>query len=381
MPKGKRHSSEFKFKVALEAARGDKTLAELSSEFGVHASQISEWKGRLMEEGAGIFDAGTAHDQREQASLQTELYGQIGRLQMGLEWLEKELPSDIETMRALIERDSEQVSIRQQCDLVGLSRATFYYEPASETDLNMRLMRLIDKQYTETPFYGVLRMTVVLRQMGYVVNPKRVRRLMQVMGLQAIYPKQRRTIGCAEHSVYPYLLRNVPTTRRNQVWSTDITYLPMMRGFMYLVAVIDWYSRYVLAWQGSNTLDGAFCLRTLEQALVHGRPEIFNTDQGVQFTSLAFTGRLLEAGIRIGMDGRSRALDNVFVERLWRSVKHERVYLHEYETVMQLEKGLEDYFSFYNTVRPHQSLSHQAPAHVYFANEDQPMSSQKFHFF
>jgi putative transposase len=284
-------------------------------------------------------------------------------------------------MRGLIERDSEQLSVRQQCDLVGLSRATFYYEPASETDLNIQLMHRIDKQYTETPFYGVLRMTVVLRQMGYVVNPKRVRRLMQVMDLQAIYPKRRTTIGCAEHKVYPYLLRNVPITRRNQVWSTDITYLPMMRGFMYLVAVIDWYSRYVLAWQLSNTLDGAFCLTTLEQALVHGRPEIFNTDQGVQFTSLAFTGRLLEAGIRISMDGRGRALDNVFVERLWRSVKQEHVYLHEYETVMQLEKGLEDYFTFYNNVRPHQSLSDQAPARVYFANADQPMSSQKFHFF
>jgi putative transposase len=284
-------------------------------------------------------------------------------------------------MRALIERDSEQLSIRQQCDLVGLNRATFYYEPASETDLNMQLMRLIDRQYTETPFYGVLRMTVVLRQMGYVINSKRVRRLMRVMDLQAIYPKPRTTIGCAEHRVYPYLLRNVPITHRNQVWSTDITYIPMMRGFMYLVAVIDWYSRYVLAWQLSNTLDGAFCLTTLEQALVHGRPEIFNTDQGVQFTSQAFTGRLLEAGIRISMDGHGRALDNVFVERLWRSVKQEHVYLHEYETVMQLERGLEDYFSFYNNVRPHQSLSDQAPARVYFADADEPRSSQKFHFF
>jgi len=284
-------------------------------------------------------------------------------------------------MRALIERDSEKVSIRQQCDLVGLSRATFYYEPASETDLNIRLMHLIDKQYTETPFYGVLRMTVVLQHMGYVVNPKRVRRLMQVMGLQAIYPKPQTTIGCADHRVYPYLLRNVAITRRNQVWSTDITYIPMMRGFMYLVAVIDWYSRYVLAWQLSNTLDGAFCLTTLEQALVHGRPEIFNTDQGVQFTSSAFTGRLLEAGIRISMDGHGRALDNVFVERLWRTVKYEHVYLHEYETVMQLEQGLTGYFTFYNHERPHQSLSDQVPARVYFAGPDQPMSSQKFHFF
>jgi len=258
---------------------------------------------------------------------------------------------------------------------VGLNRATFYYEPASEGDLNLHLMHLIDKQYTKTPFYGRLRMTVFLRQSGYVVNPKRVRRLMQVMDLQAIYPKRRTTVNSAEHRVYPYLLRNVAITRPHQVWSADITYIPMVRGFMYLVAVIDWYSRYVLAWQLSNTLDGVFCLTTLEQALVLGQPDIFNTDQGVQFTSLAFTGHLQQASIRISMDGCGRALDNVFVERLWRTVKYEHVYLHEYETVMQLEKGLERYFSFYNHERPHQSLSYQTPAQVYFRSCTCPKST------
>jgi putative transposase len=189
---------------------------------------------------------------------------------------------------------------------VGLNRSTFYYRPAGESDLNLHLMRLIDEQYLKTPFYGWPRMSVFLRQRGYPVNGKRVRRLMQVMDLQAIYPKRRTTIGSAEHVVYPYLLRNVVVARPNQVWSADITYIPMLHGFMYLVAIMDWYSRYVLAWELSNTLDGLFCLTILERALLHAQPEIFNTDQGVQFTSLAFTGRLQETGIRISMDGRGR---------------------------------------------------------------------------
>jgi putative transposase len=241
---------------------------------------------------------------------------------------------------------------------VGLNRSTFYYQPAGESALNLYLMRLIDEQYLKTPFYGWPRMTAFLRQRGHPINGKRVRRLMQVMDLQAIYPKRRTTIGSAEHIVYPYLLRNVVVVRPNHVWSADITYIPMLRGFMYLVAVIDWYSRYVLAWELSNTLDGMFCLTALERALLHAQPEIFNTDQGVQFTSLAFTACLQQTGIRISMDGRGRALDNVFVERLWRTVKYEHVYLH-------LEKGLAGYFTFYNHERPHQSLSYQTPAQVY----------------
>jgi putative transposase len=277
------------------------------------------------------------------------------------------LPSDVPAKRLLIEPEHAQLSIREQCSLLGLNRATFYYAPAGESELNLHLMRLIDEQYLTTPFYGWLRMTVCLRQQGYLVNPKRVRRLMQVMGLQAIYPKGRTTIASAEHPVYPYLLRNLAITHPNQVWSTDITYVPMRHGFMYLVAVIDWYSRYVLAWELSNTLDGIFCLAALERALQHGQPEIFNTDQGVQFTALAFTGRLQQAGIRISMDGRGRALDNVFVERLWRTVKYEHIYLHDYELVPDLDDGLAGYFRFYNQKRPHQSLSYQTPAQVYFA--------------
>jgi putative transposase len=267
----------------------------------------------------------------------------------------------------MIEPGHPYLSIRRQCQLVGLNRSTFYYRPVGESDLNLHLMRLIDKQYTKTPFYGWPRMTAHLRRQGYAINHKRVRRLMRTMGLQAIYPKRRTSKAARGHKVYPYLLRKRRITRPNQVWSADITYIPMLRGFMYLVAVIDWYSRYVLAWQLSNTLDGRFCLEALERALAQGQPDIFNTDQGAQFTALAFTSRLEAAGIRISMDGRGRALDNVFVERLWRTVKYEHVYLHEYERVPELEKGLHEYFSFYNHERLHQSLSYQTPVEVHLA--------------
>ena len=266
----------------------------------------------------------------------------------------------------MIEPQDPQLSIRRQCELLGVGRASYYYRPAQESALNLELMRLMDAQYLKRPFYGYRRMTVYLRARGYAVNPKRVRRLMhQVMGLQAVYPRPRTTIPDPEHRVYPYLLRGLSITHPNQVWSADITYIPMQRGFMYLVAVIDWYSRYVLAWQLSNTLDGAFCLGALEEALGQGLPEIFNTDQGVQFTACAFTQRLEAAGIRVSMDGRGRALDNVFIERLWRSLKYEDIYLRDYASVRDLEAGLQRYFAFYNYERPHQGLGYVAPVKVH----------------
>jgi putative transposase len=230
---------------------------------------------------------------------------------------------------------------------------------------DLRLMRLIDRQYTARPFYGSRRMGVWLGQQGEEVNRKRVQRLMRLMGLEAIYPKPRLSTAGKGHRIYPYLLRGVKLERRDQVWSTDITYIPMASGFMYLAAVIDWYSRYVIAWRLSNTLDGSFCLEMLEEALEGGRPEVFNTDQGVQFTASGFTGRLESAGVAVSMDGRGRALDNVFVERLWRSVKYEDVYIWCYETVPELRRGLGRYFGFYNEERPHQSLGDRTPGAVY----------------
>jgi putative transposase len=265
----------------------------------------------------------------------------------------------------LIDTDHPDLSVRRQCELLGLSRSSLYYEPAGESTENLRLMRLIDEQYTARPFYGSRRMTRWLIDRGEEVNRKRVRRLMRVMGLEAIYPKPRLSTAGKGHKVYPYLLRGVAVERPDQVWSTDITYVPMAGGFMYLAAVIDWYSRYVIAWRLSNTLDGASCLEMLEDALRSGKPEVFNTDQGAQFTAEAFTGRLQRAGVAVSMDGRGRALDNVFVERLWRSVKYEEIYIRGYEAVPELHRGLGRYFAFYNDERPHQSLGYRTPAAVY----------------
>lgn len=267
--------------------------------------------------------------------------------------------------RGWIEPDHPHLSVRRQCELLGLSRASFYREPARESTANLRLMRQIDEQYLKTPFYGSRRMAVHLTNPGESVNRKRVQRLMRIMGLEAIHPRPRTTTRNPDHTVYPYLLRDLAIERRDQVWSTDVTYLPLEDGYMFLTAVIDWHSRFVLAWRTSNTLDGRFCLEALEMALESGRPEIFNTDQGTQFTARAFTGRLESAGVAISMDGRGRALDNVFIERLWRSLKYEEVYLKSYRDVRELEAGLAHWFAFYNHERPHQSLGYRTPADAY----------------
>ncbi len=251
--------------------------------------------------------------------------------------------------------------------MLDLHRSTLYYTPATESAFNLQLMRRIDEQYLKTPFYGWPRMTAHLRRQGYQVNAKRVRRLMQKMGLQAIYPKPKTTVAAKDHQVYPYLLRDLDITQPNQVWCADITYLPMRTGFMYLVAIMDWFSRYVLSWQLSNTLDGHFCVDALRHALQLATPAIFNTDQGVQFTAATFTSCLKAAGVCLSMDGRGRALDNIFIERLWRTVKYEDLYLKEYASVPDVAAGLHAYFHFYNDERPHQSLEYRTPAEVHFA--------------
>ena len=230
------------------------------------------------------------------------------------------------------------------------------------------LMRMIDEQYLKRPFFGSRRMMLWLVAQGHSVNRKRVRRLMKLLGIEAIYPKPKTTKRNHEHRVYPYLLRGLRVDRPNQVWASDITYIPMRQGFLYLVAVLDWYSRYVISWRLSNTLDGAFCREALEEALLGNTPEIFNTDQGAQFTATAFTCRLEQAGIQVSMDGKGRALDNVFVERLWWSVKYEEVYLKSYDSVSEVEQGLSNYFQFYTRERPHSSLENRTPAEVYFGS-------------
>jgi putative transposase len=249
--------------------------------------------------------------------------------------------------------------------LLGLPRSSFYDTPEPITATNLTLMRILDEQYTATPFYGSRRMQVALARAGHRVNRKHVQRLMRLMGLEAVGPKPRLSDPHPDHRVYPYLLRDVPIVRVDQVWSTDITYVRLRDGFVYLVAILDWYSRYVLAWALSVTVDGQCGLEALETALTERTPEIFNTDQGAQFTATVFTDRVKAAGAQISMDGRGRALDNVFVERLWRSVKYEEVYLKDYESVRDAHVQLARYFRFYNDVRPHQSLGYRTPAVVY----------------
>ena len=275
------------------------------------------------------------------------------------------MPPSSESKRLLIDAEHAQLSVRRQCELLGLSRSNVYYDPVAESAANLALMRLIDEQYTRCPFYGSRRIAAWLGRQGHAVNRKRVQRLLRLMGLEALYPKPNLSAPDRSHKVYPYLLRGVSVERVNQVWSTDITYIPMASGFMYLAATIDWFSRYVVSWRLSNTQDGSFCQELLEEALSRGRPEVFNTDQGVQFTASVWTGRLERAGVKVSMDGRGRCLDNVFVERLWRSVKYENVYPQCYETVAELRCGLELYFEFYNGERLHQSLGYRPPVEVY----------------
>ena len=259
-----------------------------------------------------------------------------------------------------------EISVARQCGLLDVARSSYYYESAGETTLNLELMRLIDAQYMKTPFYGSPRMTEVLKRKGYQVNHKRIERLMQVMGIAAIYPKKHTSQPQPLNRIYPYLLDHLEISRPDQVWASDITYIRLAHGFVFLTAVMDWFSRYVLAWELSILLDKEFCLTALDRALGISRPEIFNSDQGGQFTSPDFTGRLEAKGIRISMDGRGRVFDNVFIERLWRTVKYEEVYLHAYETVDEARRRLASYFIFYNTERLHSSLGYQTPRDVYF---------------
>jgi putative transposase len=275
------------------------------------------------------------------------------------------LPVSVERRRRLIDRDHPSLSIRRQCELLDLARSTLYYQPATESDENLRLMRLLDEQYLQMPFYGSRRMTAWLQVEGHDVNRKRVQRLMQIMGLDGLTPRRSTSRPAKGHRVFPYLLRGVEIAHADHVWSTDITYIPLRGGFMYLTAVMDWYSRYVLPWRLSNRLDGEFCLEALDEALQGGQPEIFNTDQGTQFTSDAFVGRLLDRAVAVSMDGRGRALDNVFIERLWRSLKYEDIYLKDYATVDELYEGLTRYFDLYNHERLHQSLDYPTPYRVY----------------
>jgi putative transposase len=267
--------------------------------------------------------------------------------------------------RKLVDINGGKISIRKQCELLQVSRSGLYYKPSEISMEDKIIMRKIDEQFTKTPYYGVRRITAQLHRDGIKINHKKVRRLMRVMGLEVIYPKPRLSLGILRDEKYPYLLHGKKITYPDMVWSADITYIRLTSGFVYLVAIMDWYSRYVLSWRLSNTLGTSFCINALEEALTQSRAEIFNSDHGCQFTSKEFTGRLLDEGIKISMDGRGRYFDNIFTERLWRTVKYEEVYLHDYENMKEANERLNKYFNFYNSERLLQSLCYQTPLEIY----------------
>ncbi len=278
----------------------------------------------------------------------------------------------------MIEPDHPDLPIGKQCKLLSISRSSFYYRPKGETALNLMLMRQIDEQFLETPFFGVRQMTWHLRNEGHLVNEKRIRRLMRLMGLMPIYQKPNTSKAAKGYKKYPYLLRGLRVTRPNQVWAADITYLPMRRGFLYLFAIMDWHTRKVLAWRISNTLEADFCVEALTEAIHRfGPPQIMNTDQGSQFTSFAWTDRLRRSGVRISMDGKGRFLDNIFVERLWRSLKYECVYLHAWETGSEARAGVGKWIEFYNHKRPHSALGGKPPAVVYWLRKEETQPDQQ----
>jgi len=278
----------------------------------------------------------------------------------------------------MVEPRNPDLSIGNQCKLLSISRSSFYYQPKGETALNLMLMRQIDEQFLETPFFGVRQMTWHLRNDGHLVNEKRIRRLMRLMQLMPIYQKPNTSRAAKGHKTYPYLLKGLRVTRPNQVWCADITYLPMRRGFLYLVAIMDWHTRKVLAWRISNTLEADFCVEALNEAIARfGLPEIMNTDQGSQFTSFAWTDRLRRSGVRISMDGKGRFLDNIFVERLWRSLKYECVYLHAWETGSEAKAGVSKWIEFYNRKRPHSALGGRPPAVVDWLKKAEMQTDQQ----
>jgi putative transposase len=280
----------------------------------------------------------------------------------------------VEKRRAAVDRQYPSLSVKRQCQLLGISRSGLYYKPLGMAEKDLTLMKLIDRQYLATPFYGARKIAAWLKSQGYIANRKRVRRLMHIMGLRAIYRRPRTSRPAPRNKIFPYLLNGLKITRPNQVWAADITYIPLARGFLYLVVILDWYSRYVLAWRLSNTLEPDFCVEALAEALRKGRPEIFNTDQGSQFTAEQFIGLLEAQGVKISMDGKGRYADNLFIERLWRTVKYEEVYLKAYQDGREARAEIGRYFSFYNSERPHQALGYKTPAEVWCSNSVETIS-------
>ena len=362
----KSYPPSFKAKVALDAIKEQKTSAELASQYQVHPGQIRNWKAAAQKGLIDLFSDKRKGKEQDKDGLISELYRQIGQQKVDLDWLKKK--SGLTPLwiryRSLTRRIERFPSATKRSFLASHAPASIMNQWSMHIDL--LLMRMIDEQYTRTPFYGSRKMKAILNKNGHPVNRKHVQRLMRHRGLEAIYPKPHLSRPGANHPIYPYLLRGLIITQPDQVWAADITYIRLQRGWLYLVAVMDWFSRYVLSWETSITLETDFCLTALEKAFQFSSPGIFNTDQGAQFTSGSFTNMLKGKEVSISMDGQGRAMDNIFTERLWRSLKYEEVYIRDYQCVSEGRQGIDHCFNFYNHERPHQSLNYQTPEEVYF---------------
>ncbi|MBL9058416.1 MAG: IS3 family transposase [Mangrovicoccus sp.] len=367
------HSPAFKAKVALAAIRGEKTLAELAEQFDVHPNQITQWRSQLLEGASGVFGAVAPVDAAPAVDVKS-LHAKIGELTLenGFFVRRARQGGSVAERKTMIDRDHG-LSISRQAKTLGISRGSVYYAPRPTPEADLALMRRIDELHLEYPFAGSRMLKDLLRAEGHTVGRLHVSTLMKKMAIEALYRRPNTSKPAPGHKVYPYLLRNLVISRPNQVWAMDITYIPMARGFVYLAAVVDWFSRKVLAWRLSITLSADFCVEALEEALArHGRPEIFNSDQGSQFTSVDFIKVLKNAEIAISMDGKGAWRDNVFVERLWRTVKYEEVYLRAYASVSEARTSIGRYLSFYNATRPHSSHGGQTPDQAYF-NQQTPI--------
>ena len=377
MKKQKKYSAEFKSKVVLELLAGDQTVAQICSKYSLVSKSLLNWKKVFLKNASLAFNLDSAvadfkTEISEKEKEVSELHRQLGKRTAELEWAEKKLKSlGFEAKKSLIKPEPNGISLSKQCELLGFNRSNYYYKAATPSIQMISLLRAIDQIYTQVPFYGYRKVHQQLLEEGYQIGINRVRSYMQELGLKAIYPTKniQTTLANLAHKKYPYLLRELEISRANQVWSTDITYIRVDGGFVYLAAVIDWHSKAILSHKISNTMDESLVIDVLKEALAnHGIPEIFNTDQGSQYTSHKHTELLAQHNIKISMDGKGRATDNIAIERFWRSAKYENIYIQEYKTIRELKEGVQEYIDFYNYKRFHQSLKYQKPMDVYLAS-------------
>ncbi|XXK34379.1 IS3 family transposase [Rhodobacteraceae bacterium nBUS_22] len=367
MTKRRNFSDKFKASVALEALRGDKTVQEIAAKRQLHPTQVSTWKRQAIEGMANVFSDKVKKAENKDDEIK-ELHAKIGQLAVENDFLSQGAkamsPSE---RREMIRKDNTDLSLTRQCKLLKISRSSIYYTPVDFDQATIELMHEIDRIFTKYPFFGSRQIAAYLPQSGFAAGRHRVRRLMAIMGLQAIYKGPNTSKKHPQHKIWPYLLRKLSITRPNHVWCSDITYIPVKNGFLYLVAIMDWATRKVLSWRLSNTMDASFCVEALDEAIAkYGKPEIMNTDQGSQYTGADWITTLTKADIKISMDGRGRYLDNIFIERLWRSLKQEAVYLHEITNGFQAKQIIDDWIGFYNSERPHTALDKQTPDTAYF---------------